>query len=102
MTLSLQVAYPITDKTNFNMDYYLATHLPLVTELMGKHITSASASKGLAGGPDTPPGFYVIATLTFADQAALDGAMAASGPVLADIPNFTNTQPQMLIGEVIT
>ena len=25
--------------------------------------------------------------------------MAASGPVLKDIPNFTNVQPQMLIGE---
>ncbi|MFY0679658.1 MAG: EthD family reductase [Thalassovita sp.] len=101
MTLSLQVAYPITDDTNFDMDYYLATHLPLVAEHMGEHISSTSASKGLAGGPDQPPGYYVIATMTFADQAALDSALGAAEPVLADIPKFTSAQPQMLIGEVI-
>ena len=27
--------------------------------------------------------------------------LAAAGPVLADIPNYTDSQPMMLIGEVI-
>jgi len=27
--------------------------------------------------------------------------MAAAGPVLADLPNFTNVKPNMLIGDVI-
>lgn len=38
--------------------------------------------------------------MTFADQAALDSALAAAGPALADIPNFFSGHPQMLIGEV--
>ncbi len=101
MPVSLQVMYPITDETHFDMDYYLSTHTDLVNEHMGGHMTSRLVTKGLAGGPDTPPGLYAVASFVFADQDALSAAMAAAGPVLADIPEFTNTQPQMLIGEVI-
>jgi uncharacterized protein (TIGR02118 family) len=101
MALALQVIYPIVDGTHFDVDYYLGTHMPLVGEHMGPHIASTLVTKGLAGGPDTPPGIYAIATMTFEDQAAMDAAMKASGPVIADIPNFTDTRPQMLIGEVI-
>jgi len=101
MSMSLQVIYPIGDDTSFDYDYYLNTHMPLVGEHMGPHIQSTLVTKGLAGGPDTPPGSYAIATIVFKDQAAFDAAMAVAKPVLADIPNFTNTQPQMLVGEVV-
>jgi len=72
----------------------------LVGEHMGQHIQDTIVTKGLAGGPDTPPAFHATATMVFADQAAFDAAMTVAGPVLADIPNFTNTAPQMLIGQV--
>jgi len=101
MSVSLQVIYPISDDTHFDYDYYLATHMPLVGEHMGPHIQNTVVTKGLAGGPDTPPGIYAIATMVFADQVAMKAALVASTPVLADIPNFTNVQPQMLIGDVI-
>ena len=101
MPLSLQVIYPITDETHFDYDYYLGTHMPMVGEHMGAHIDNVLVTKGLAGGPDVPPPFYAVATMTFADRDALDAAMAAAPPVIADIANFTNTQPQMLVGEVV-
>jgi uncharacterized protein (TIGR02118 family) len=101
MAVSLQVIYPISEDTNFNYDYYTTTHMEVVGAHMGPHIQSTLVTKGLAGGPDTPPGSYAVATILFDDQAAFDAAMAVSEPVLADIPNFTNSQPQMLIGEVI-
>ena len=69
---------------------------------MGPHIQQTLVTKGLAGGPDAPPATYAVATMVFADQAAMGAAMAASGPVLADLPNFTNVKPEMLIGEVIS
>jgi uncharacterized protein (TIGR02118 family) len=83
------------------MGYYLNQHMAIVGEHMGPHIGSTLVTKGLAGGPDTPPGFHAIASIVFADQAAMDAAMAASGPVIADIANFTTSKPQLLIGEVI-
>ena len=30
----------------------------------------------------------------------MDAAMSKLGPAIEDIPNFTNSQPEMLIGEV--
>lgn len=101
MSVSLQVLYPVTDETQFDHDYYTATHIPLVGEHMGAHIQSTSISKGIAGGPDVPAGFYVVATMVFASMENLQAALEVAGPVLADIPNFTNTEPKMLIGEVI-
>lgn len=101
MPVSLQVLYPVHDETHFDHDYYTATHIPLVDEHMGEHIDRTSISKGLAGGPDVPAGFYVVATMIFASMDNLQTALEVAGPVLADIPNFTNTEPKMLIGEVI-
>ncbi|SDC68615.1 EthD family reductase [Ruegeria marina] len=101
MPVSLQVAYPVGDETKFDYDYYLGTHMRLVAEHMGAHIQNTVVTKGVAGGPGTPPPFHAIATIVFPDQGAMKAAMAASGPVVADIPNFYNAAPQMLIGEVV-
>jgi len=102
MAVSLQVLYPISDGTTFDFDYYTSTHFAIVGEHMGDHVESMLVTKGLAGGPDVPPGYHAVASLVFADQDALNAAMEVAGPVLADIPKFTNVQPQMLIGEVLS
>lgn len=101
MSVSLQVLYPVGDNTQFDYDYYTTTHIPLVGEHMGAHIDSTSISKGLAGGPDVPAGFHAVATMIFTSMDNLQAALGVAGPVLADIPNFTNSEPKMLIGEVI-
>lgn len=102
MSVSLQVLYPVSTDATFDHDYYTTTHIPLVGEHMGAHIQSTSISKGIAGGPDVPAGFYVVATMVFAAMENLQAALEVAGPVLADIPNFTNVAPQMLIGEIIS
>jgi uncharacterized protein (TIGR02118 family) len=101
MTVSLQVIYPATGETKFDYDYYLGTHMALVGQAWGPHIANKLVTKGLAGGPDTPAGYHAIATIVFKDQGAFDSAMESAGPLLEDIPNFTDTQPQMLVGEVV-
>ena len=101
MSVSLQVLYPIGDGTTFDYDYYLNTHMPLVGKCIGEHIQSTLVTKGVAGGPDTAAGYHAIATIVFADQSAMDSAMPNIGPAVEDIPNFTNAQPEMLIGEVV-
>lgn len=101
MTLSLQVVYPTAGNTTFDLDYYLATHMALVAQHIGEHLSGTMITRGLHGGPNTPAPYHVIATLTFADKAALKAAMAKIDPVAADIPNFYSGAPQMLFGEVI-
>ena len=102
MSLSLQVLYPITENTNFDYEYYFNKHLPIVGDTMGEHIQSTLVTKGIAGGPDVPAAFYAIATIVFEDQSALDAAMSKANTAINDIPNFTNTEPIMLIGEVVS
>ncbi|MBT3430373.1 MAG: EthD family reductase [Proteobacteria bacterium] len=100
MPASLQVLYPVGKDTHFDHDYYANKHFVIVDDCAGEHIQSRVVTKGNASGPDTPPGYHAIATILFADQAAMDAAMSKLGPAIEDIPNFTNSQPEMLIGEV--
>ena len=101
MSPSLQVLYPVSDSTNFDYEYYFNTHMKIVEETLGEFIKSRLVTKGLAGGPDATAGYYAIATMVFENKKSLDAALSNSETALADIPNFTNTQPVMLIGEVV-
>ncbi|WP_350333735.1 EthD family reductase [Coralliovum pocilloporae] len=101
MPVSLQVLYPISNGSTFDFDYYTGRHMEIVSEYLGSHVQSVLVTKGLAGGPNAPPAYHAIASITFADQAAFDAALAASGPVMEDIPNFTNVTPELLIGDVL-
>lgn len=100
MTMTLQVVYPVTEGTTFDYDYYFDTHMDMVQEHMGAYLTEAFATRGVSGGPGTPAPFHAIATIKFADQAALNAALKASPPLMADIPNFTDATAQVLIGQV--
>ena len=102
MAVSLQVIYPAAEGSKFDHGYYAETHIKLVQDQMGQHIQDIIVTRGLSGGPDTPAPYHAIATLVFADQSAMDAAMQAAGPALADIPNFTDVPPKMLIGEVFS
>ena len=101
MSVSLQVLYPITKQTNFDYNYFFATHMKLVTDIFGDHLDSTLVTKGVAGGMDKSAGYYAIATMIFKNQSAMDLALSRSGSVMEDIPNYTNTEPVMLIGEVV-
>ena len=102
MSHSLQVLCPITESTNFNYDYYFGKHMSVVGESIGQYMESSVVTKGVAGGPDVPAPCYAIATLVFKDKSALDGALSKIDKPVADIANFTNTKPIMLIGEVVS
>ena len=101
MAVSVQVLYPVGEATTFDYDYYLNQHMAIVGDVIGEHIESTLVTKGLAGAPGAPAGYHAIATIVFANQSAMDAALASVGPALEDISNFTNTEPQMLIGEVV-
>ena len=102
MSISLQVLYPITETTNFDYDYYFSKHMKLVKDTFGDHLDDTFVIKGIAGGPDKTPAYYAIATMIFKNQSAMDLALSGASPVLEDIPNFTNKEPVMLIGEVVS
>ncbi|MEO9517853.1 MAG: EthD family reductase [Paracoccaceae bacterium] len=101
MRVSVQVLYPTDGDTTFDHEYYAKTHMALVDKHMGAHIAQATITKGVAGGADSPAPYHAVATMVFADAASRDAALGVAGPVLSDIPNFTNATPVMLMGDVV-
>ena len=101
MTVSLQVVYSTENETTFNHEYYMKNHMKLISTGMGLHWESVQVTKGLSGGPDTPAPFHAIATILYKDQAALEASMALAEPAFADVPNYYDGQPTILIGEVL-
>jgi len=83
----------------FDMDYYLATHTPLVRRLMGDALSGLAIDTAIGGiAPELPP-YQVICTLSFASLEAFQAVMAAHGAtIMADIANFTAAQPVIQLG----
>lgn len=102
--ISLTVLYPKTADSHFNMDYYLSHHTPLVKErLTPIGLISIDLRAGIAGGaPDSPPTYSMVANLNFGTVEELQNALATHGAeLIGDIPNFTNVQPVMQIGQSV-
>lgn len=101
--IKVSVLYPNGDGNNFDMEYYLNSHAPLVTDTLGDSLIEVSYDKGLGGGaPDSPAPFVAIANLFFNSMEEFGEAFSTGAPILmADFSNFTNIEPVIQINEVI-
>jgi uncharacterized protein (TIGR02118 family) len=94
------VTYPSKDGANFDFDYYMKTHIPLVCNLFG---TSIEVVKGMSPTPDAPPAFVCVARIRITSPEEFSAAMAKHGAqIMQDIPNYTNITPVIQIDEVLT
>lgn len=101
--IKLSVMYPKGEGTTFNMDYYLNTHIPLVGKLLGDAIKGATVEEGLGGPvPNSPAAFAAMGNLYFESIESFQSSFGPNAPeILADIPNFTNTEPTVQISKVL-
>ena len=100
MAANVTVLYPNVADATFDMDYYLAKHMPLVLEKFGAHGMTGWRVVKFDGDPAAAP-FNVMATLDFGTVEGIKAALAAEGgPVLADVANFSNQTPVLMMGEV--
>ena len=100
--IKVSVMYPNSTEAEFDIEYYCNTHFPMVGELLGESLKGGSAESGLAGGnPGELAPFIAMGHMVF---ESVDAFQNAFGPhaekIMADIPNFTNTQPQIQISEI--
>jgi len=95
--IKVSVLYPNASGATFDMDYYCASHMPMVQRTLGAALRGLSADHGIANqGP-----YLAMGHLFFDSVEAFQGAMATHGPaLLADVPNYTNTQPVFQVSEV--
>ena len=101
--IKLSVMYPKGENTTFDMNYYLNTHIPLVGKLLGAAIKGATVEEGVAGAaPGAPATFAAMGNLYFDSVESFQNSFGPNAPeILADIPNFTNTEPTVQISKVL-
>jgi uncharacterized protein (TIGR02118 family) len=93
--LAIHILYPKTDDSTFDMDYYTSTHMPMLAAAFG------DACKGWGATEVTAGEWEAIGWCHVESQEAFDSAMAAKGAeIMVDVPNYTNVQPQLVIGQV--
>ncbi len=99
--IKVSVLYPNSAGASFDMAYYTSKHMPMVQK---KVLTckGIAAEKGVAGGtPGSQPTYIAIGHLLFDSVAAFESGFGPhADEILADIPNYTNTQPVIQISEI--
>lgn len=88
----LVVLYPQTAGARFDAAYYVAAHLPIVRDAWTDH---GLINATVLFPAEDDPAFVAIATLEFADDAAIDAALASPGAarVFGDVASFTDISP---------
>ena len=99
----LTVLYKSGDGVKFDFEYYKNHHIPLIMRLYGKAIHRFELRKGLSAMDGSKAAYVAVVNIWIADEAAFDAANAKHTPTLvADVPNFTNTQALIQRDEVYT
>jgi hypothetical protein len=77
------------------MEYYTSKHMPMFADALGEVCQGWGVMEPMAE-------YHAMAWAMLSDLGAFGEAMKErGGPVLADIPNYTNTHPQMLMGPIV-
>lgn len=97
------IMYPNEEGKTFDMEYYASKHMPLVASLFGDALKAIQIDKGINGrAPEDSLPYVAIGYLYF---DSLEDYQKGIGPniekIRADIPNYTDIQPVILISEVI-
>jgi uncharacterized protein (TIGR02118 family) len=90
--------YPRAEGSTFDIDYYLATHIPLAERLLGDACKAVTVDEGVGGGNPAP--YHCITTMTFDSVEAFGAAMGGATELMDDMKNFTNAAPQIQMSEV--
>jgi len=100
--ITVTVLYRNSDSVKFNMNYYLDTHMTMLSRLLGSALKGSLVQQGLAGGaPGSPPEFTVITVLRFDSMETFQAAfLPHAETVMADVANFTNVQPSIQFNDV--
>ncbi len=93
--IAVTILYPQTDDSTFDMDYYTSTHMPMFADALG------DACQGWGASTTKSDTWAAYGWAIVDSQEAFDAAMAEhGGAIMGDIPNYTNVQPELILGEV--
>lgn len=97
------ILYPNGPGKTFNMDYYQQNHMPMMAAIIGSNLKFYEIDKCLSGrsGNDAPPyaaiGYFYIESI----GAYNDSIAKNRETVMADLPKYTNIQPEVFMSQVL-
>jgi len=100
--ITVNVLYPNTDGSKFDMSYYLATHIPMVRRLLGNALKGCVVEQGLGGGgPGSKAEFAALCHLRFDSVEAFQKAFGPNAAAIQnDMANYTNVQPVIQVSDI--
>ena len=101
--IRVSIMYPNGSGT-FNLEYYANDHMALVHKLLDAYgLVRTEVDKGIGSvGPDSAPPYIAVGHLIFDSPEQMQKGLQAHDPDLAaDLPNFTDIQPQFQISEIM-
>ncbi|WKZ61511.1 MAG: EthD family reductase [Cyclobacteriaceae bacterium] len=101
--IKISVMYPFTEGKTFDMEYYESKHMPMVAGFLGSNLVKYTIEKGVASGiPNQPLPYMAIGTFYVKSLEDYQAAIAPNRDAIrADIANYTNIAPVILVSEVV-
>jgi uncharacterized protein (TIGR02118 family) len=101
--IQLDIQYPNTPGSHFELDDDLQTHMPLSRRLFGDSCKGVRIERGVAGiAPGAPADFIVACHMRFESvDAFVDAWMVHGGTPGGDIANHTSVQPVIQFSEAV-
>ncbi len=98
----ITVLYANTPGVTFDFDYYREHHAALIRRLYGEGIARIELRRGAATPDGKPVPYVAVINIWIGSQRAFDEAAAKhAATLIADVPNFTNSMPQIQIDEIV-
>lgn len=103
MATTITVLYENVDDATFDLDCYVGRHMPLVdAKFKPFGIKGGRVSKAVGTPFGGKPAYSVICNLEFDTADQFRAAVAGEGgPVFGDVPNFSNKDPVVVIGDLV-
>lgn len=96
--IKVSVLYPNRPGSRFDIDYYCNKHMPMVKDKLGDACKGIAVDHGVAA--DMP--YAAMCHLFFESVEAFQAAFGPNeGPIMADIPNYTDVEPVVQISNVV-
>ena len=100
--IRVSVMYPNAAGRRFDWKYYLETHMVTVRQLLEAYGARAEVDKGIGTAqPGAMAPYVAICHMYYKNMEDLQKVMAQAANMNNDIPNFTDTQPQIQISEIV-
>ena len=100
--VKISILYPNQPGSRFDVEYYLNTHMPMSSKLLGSAIKAVSVEIGRNGvTPTEPPPFAAICNLTCETfEDFVTAFTPVSGDLQGDIPKYTDITPIIQVSDI--